>query len=108
MKARSGVVLNTALRVRQFMDENATVLDPNIMSARRNRDDAVDQRTALAVRQTGGVVASRGGAAFQQALRANLWNGHLKAIARVPTIPLPDMPEMQQLAVPTRYRPGPA
>jgi hypothetical protein len=108
MKARTSTVLNTAHNVQGFMDQNEAVLGPNITSARRNLDDAVDQLTAMAVSQASGVIASRGATAFQQALRSNLRNGHMKAIAQVAKIALPDVPEIQQLAVPAGNLSGPA
>src|SRR6185312_12110645 len=102
MKGRQSVLLDTAQHVQGFLDENATVLGPNITSARRNFDDAVSQLTAMAVTQSGGVIASRGATALQRALRSNLRNGHMKAVAQVAKIALPNVPEIQELAATTK------
>ncbi|HEX4682414.1 MAG TPA: hypothetical protein VH277_06895 [Gemmatimonadaceae bacterium] len=75
MKARQGDVLNTAHHVQGFMDENGAVLGPNLTNARRSFDAAVNQLTAMAVSQSGGIIASRGATARQQALRSNLRTG---------------------------------
>jgi hypothetical protein len=103
MKTRQSVLLDTAQKVQVFLDANANVIGPNIGSARRNFDDAVDQLKAMAVTQSGGVIASRGATALQRALRSNLRNGHMNAITQVAKIALPNVPEIQQLAVTTQH-----
>ena len=50
MKTAQSGRLKTAHHVQEFMHGNATVLGPNVTSARRSLHDAVDQLTATAVR----------------------------------------------------------
>lgn len=108
MKARQSALLDTAHHVKAFLDENATVVGPNIMSARRNFDDAVTQLSTMAVTQMGGVIAARGATAHQRALRSTLRNAHMKSITQVAKIALPDVPQIQQLAVTTKNLSGSA
>ena len=62
----------------------------------------------MAVTQMGGVIAARGATARQRALRATLRNAHMKAITQVAKLALPDVPEIQQLAVTTKNLSGAA
>jgi hypothetical protein len=102
MRAKQGVLLDTARHVQAFLDENGVVIGPSIQSARRNLDDAVVQCTALSVTQQGGSIASQGATARQKAARAALRTNNMRPIATLARFLLSGVPEFQALTMPTR------
>jgi hypothetical protein len=102
MNNDQGILLTTAHNVQAFLAENATVIGPNVASARRNFDDAVAQLAAFAVQQATSTIAGQGATARLRAVRALLRNNHMSAVRQVARIALADTPSIATLTVPTR------
>ena len=102
MPSRESTLIDTAQRIGAFIDDNAALLGPNVAPTRKTLDDAVAQLTAVAITQSGGVVASKGATVRRRALRTTLRTAFMKPVADVAKVKLSDTPEFQALKMPVK------
>jgi hypothetical protein len=102
MNKQQSSLLGTARDVQAFLDRHADLIGPNVKSARRNFDDAVSQLEILSAQQASSTIARKGFTRRLRSVRAFLRTGHMSAIRQVARMALPDIPDTQPLAVPTR------
>jgi hypothetical protein len=102
MPSRESVLITTAANIGAFLDENAALLGPNIVPSRKNLDDAVAQLTAVALTQSGAIVASKGATVRRRNLRAALRGTFMKPVADVAKLKLATAPELPALTMPKK------
>jgi hypothetical protein len=102
MPSRESILIATAGTIGAFLDENAALLGPNIVPSRKNLDTAVAQLTAVALTQSGAIVASKGATARRRSLRAALRGTFMKPVADVAKLKLATAPELPALTMPKK------
>lgn len=95
-------ILSTAHHVLSFLRTHEALMGPNLVSARRNLNDAVGKLEALAVSQASSIIASQGATARARAQRTFLRTHHMNAVRQVAKQALPDVPQLSALTAPTR------
>jgi hypothetical protein len=101
MQTAQGTVLQSLRAVQGFLDAHADRLaDVNKTGARQKLDETVVELSTHVATQTGSLMTSRGSTQKQYALRKELLQDHMSAIARVAKADLPPTPEVDMFRMP--------
>ncbi len=100
MRNEQNAVLDSLIRVQNFLDAHTDVLTVVNASTRKQLDDVVTKLSSLSVEQESGNRDSIGETARQQAARLTLRRVHMAPIAELAKLKLRQVPEFAALRLP--------
>ena len=101
MQTEQGNVLASLRNVKKFLEENASKLDAVVKTSHPQKlDDAILALSSHTAQQSGSTLAAQGATQKQRQLRAVLLRDHMRPIARIARLELPETPELAPLRMP--------
>ena len=101
MQTVQGNMLESLIRVRTFLDDNAEKLASVVKTGTRNRlDETIAALTASLESQGSSNIAAKKSTQAQYARRVSLLKDHMSVVARIARATLPNTPELAALRMP--------